>query len=65
MYSIRNVTYERRNIKIRHTCSNFKKHCHRWYWSAWLCGRLQKFLHKYRLWTPKDLKGNPVEYEAS
>lgn len=32
-----------KNIKIYWTCSNYKDHQHRWRWSAWLCGRWQRF----------------------
>ena len=39
----RKLTYikGKRVIRWRWTCSNFVKHEHRWYLTAWLCGRWQ------------------------
>ncbi len=35
---------KKKKIKFIWTCSNFKKHQHRWKWTAWLCGRIQYYL---------------------
>lgn len=33
----------KKKIRIRWTCSNRAHHEHRWKWTAWLCGRIQRF----------------------
>ena len=37
-------------IKIYYTCSDFKKHYHRYKFVAWICGRLQYFFNKIYKW---------------
>ena len=36
----------KRKLKLIWTCSDFVCHEHRWYWSAWLCGRVQYILNR-------------------
>jgi len=31
---------------MRYSCTDFVHHQHRWFWSAWLCGRIQLVFHK-------------------
>jgi hypothetical protein len=33
----------KRKAVVIYTCSDFVHHQHRWRWSAWLCGRVQKY----------------------
>jgi len=38
---------KKKKVKIKWSCSDYCHHEHRWKWSAWLCGRIQKYKHKY------------------
>jgi hypothetical protein len=38
---------DRRKLRIKFSCSNFKSHEHQWYWSAWLCGRWQYLTRRW------------------
>lgn len=49
MYMLRkNLDYPKpikpRRLKLCWTCSDYTHHEHRWYWVAWLCGRVQLWL---------------------
>ena len=35
---------KKKKIKIVYSCSDFAKHEHRYYFTAWICGRVQKFI---------------------
>jgi len=40
----------KRKLKIMWTCSPYVHHEHRWKWTAWLCGKWQKFwMGKWKL----------------
>lgn len=34
----------KRRIRLRWSCSDVAHHSHRWWWVAWVCGRLQRLL---------------------
>ena len=35
--------FEKRKLRFNWTCSDYVHHSHKWKWSAWLCGRWQKY----------------------
>jgi hypothetical protein len=39
---------KKRRIRFVWTCSDYAHHEHRWHWTAWLCGRVQRAMHAFR-----------------
>ena len=37
-----------KNIEIKWSCSDYCHHEHKYKWTAWLCGRIQKYFHKIK-----------------
>ena len=34
---------ERRRVRVYWTCSDYVHHAHRWWFTAWVCGKLQQY----------------------